>query len=128
MDNIVFFDGVCGLCNKFVDFVIRYDRSKKILFSPLQGKLAQTQIRNLTVNVDSVILYSNGNLYQKSTAAIRILSLMGGIWKCCILLLIIPPFIRNYIYDRVAKNRYKWFGKNEFCRIPSQEELKRFIE
>lgn len=126
MENIVFFDGVCGLCNKFVDFVICHDKNEQIFFAPLQGKLAQTQIKNLTVDVDYVILYSNGNLYQKSTAAIRILSLMGGIWKCCILFLIIPPFIRNYIYDWVAKNRYKWFGKNEFCRIPSQEELTRF--
>lgn len=127
MGNIVFFDGVCGLCNRFVDVVIRMDKKKKIFFAPLQGDVAKQKLDFLNDKFDTVIFLSNNKIYTKSTAAIRIFATMGGIKKIALVLLIIPTFIRDYIYSWISKNRYKWFGKYETCRVPSAEEKQRFL-
>ena len=126
--NIVFFDGVCGLCNYFVDFIIRQDKHNNLLFAPLQGETAAKELNPaITKNFDTVIFNKNGKLYFKSGAGIRIFYEAGGFWKIIIILLIIPPFIRNFIYDIIANNRYKWFGKKESCRIPGKEEQVKFL-
>ena len=126
--EIIFFDGICGLCNKFVDFIIARDAQQKFYFSPLTGTTAQKKLGNLPIQVDTVILFSKGKIYIKSNAAIRILSGLGGGWKLTILLLVIPNFIRNYVYDQIAKNRYRWFGKLDSCRIPTAKERKQFLD
>jgi len=126
--QIVYFDGVCGLCNYFVDFLLRRDKYNKLLFAPLQGETAS---QNLGVDphqtFDSVVFYKNGKQYTKSGAAIRILAELGGLWQLTLILLIIPAFIRNFVYDIVATNRYKWFGQKESCRIPTKEERVKFL-
>jgi len=127
MENIVFFDGVCGLCNRFVDVVIRMDKKKKIFFAPLQGNVAKQNLDFLNEEFDTVIFLSNNKIYTKSTAAIRIAASMGGVKKIALVFLVIPAFIRDYIYDWISKNRYKWFGKNAVCRVPSEEEKERFL-
>lgn len=126
--NIVYFDGVCGLCNRFVDFLIRKDKKQKLLFAPLQG---ETAAKNLGIDpgqeFDSVIFLEGDKLYYKSSAALRILSSMGGSWKLMRVFLIIPGFLRNFVYDIIANNRYKVFGKKEACRIPTKEERQKFL-
>ena len=127
-ENIVFFDGVCGLCNYFVDFIIRQDKHNQLLFAPLQGETAAKKLNlNQAKNFDTVIFSKNGKLHFKSGAGIRILYTAGGFWKISIVLLIIPPFIRNFVYDIIANNRYKWFGKKESCRMPTKEERAKFL-
>ncbi len=126
--NIVYFDGVCGLCNFFVDFLIRRDKNDKLLFAPLQG---ETAAANLGIDpnqeFDTVVFQEEGKLYYKSGAAIRILGKIGGLWKLLNILLLLPPFLRDFGYDLIANNRYKLFEKKEACRIPSKEERKKFL-
>lgn len=126
--NIVFFDGVCGLCNFFVDFTIRKDKHNRLLFAPLQGETAAKELNIKSgQSFDTVIFSKNGKLFFKTGAALRILYTIGGLWKIAIVLLIFPPFIRNFVYDLIASNRYKWFGKKESCRIPTKEERAKFL-
>ncbi|MES2769831.1 MAG: DCC1-like thiol-disulfide oxidoreductase family protein [Bdellovibrionota bacterium] len=119
---IVYFDGVCGLCNRFVDFLLKHDKSKSLKLAPLQ-----TAKRKNETEINTVILSINGYEYFKSDAAIRALAFLGGFWITILLLLVIPKFLRDSIYEFVAKNRYKWFGKRDTCRIPTPEEKDRFI-
>ena len=126
--NIVYFDGVCGLCNYFVDFIIRQDKYNKLLFAPLQGETATKELNfEAAKNIDTVIFHTKQKFYFKSGAGIRIFYTVGGFWKIVIVFLIVPPFIRNFIYDIIANNRYKWFGKKESCRIPTKEERAKFL-
>ena len=118
---IVYFDGVCGLCNRFVDFLLKYDKSKSLKFAPLQKSKFQNE------DLSTVILSIDDQLYTKSEAALRAISFMGGIWKLALLFLVIPKLIRDPVYDFIAKNRYQWFGKSETCRLPTPEERSRFI-
>ncbi len=119
---IVYFDGVCGLCNRFVDFLLKHDKSKSLKLAPLQ-----TAKRKNETEMNTVVLSIDGYEYFKSDAAIRALSSLGGFWKLTLLLLVIPKFLRDSIYEFIAKNRYKWFGKQDTCRIPTPEERDRFI-
>jgi len=128
--KIVFFDGVCGLCNWSVDFLIRIDKRNQLLFSAQQGELFQSgQIQRLLrpEMSEGVFYLKDDTLYFKSDAIIRILIDVGGIWKTAALLFILPTRFRNFIYDIVAKNRYRWFGKHDHCRIPTEAEKAKFI-
>jgi len=128
--KIVFFDGVCGLCNWSVDFLIRIDKRDQLLFSAQQGELFQSgQIQRLLrpEMSEGVFYLKEDTLYFKSDAIIRILIDVGGIWKTAALLFILPTRFRNFIYDIVAKNRYRWFGKHDHCRIPTEAEKAKFI-
>jgi len=123
---VIFFDGVCGLCNRFVDFVIRRDKEKKFLFAPLQGTTASKY--NISLGkYNSVVLWQGGKYQVKSSAAIAILAQLPGLFRLTKILLLIPEIIRDWVYDIVADNRYRWFGKKEVCRIPSKEERLRFM-
>jgi len=127
--SIVFFDGVCGLCNRFVDYVIVADRKNKYVFAPLQGHTFQKLVANQNLEFpDSVVLYSDGKFITRSTAALLILKGLGGGYIFVCVFLIIPKFIRDFVYGFIAKNRYKWFGQKETCRLPSTEEGKRFLD
>ena len=126
--NIVYFDGVCGFCNSSVDFAIRQDKNNKLLFTPLQGETAAKNLGILSgEQLTTVIFQTKGKLYQKSEAGIRILYTIGGLWRFMIILLIFPAFIRDFFYDFISRNRYKWFGKKEACRIPAKEERLKFL-
>lgn len=122
--TVVFFDGVCHLCNGFVDFVISRDRSHRIFFAPLQGETAhrRLQIEDRLV-LESLVLFAGGKTYRRSQAVLRILFQMGGPWLVLGLLgSAVPLGLRDRIYAFVAKNRFKWFGRREFCRLPSPGE------
>ncbi len=128
MPAIIFFDGVCNLCNRFVAFIIRNDKEKKFYFSPLQGETAKTRLPvEITRGVDSVILLEDDKIYTKSAAALRIARSLKGLWPLAYGLMIVPGFIRNSVYDLVARRRYKWFGKKEACMVPTPELRARFL-
>ncbi len=126
---ILFFDGVCGLCNTSIDAVLKLDRRGVFRFAPLQGDTAAELLTPAdTTQLDSVALRIGGRVYRKSSAVVRILWQLG--WLPAIagtLLWLIPKPVRDRGYGFVARNRYHWFGKNETCRIPSTAERARFL-
>ena len=129
--HIILFDGVCNLCNGFVRFIIKRDPKGKFKFGSLQGKPAKELLENenrASDRMDSVVFISNGLIRQKSTAVLHILREMGGLWKLLYALIIVPKFIRDEVYDFVAANRYKLFGKREECMIPTAELQDRFLD
>ena len=127
--SIILFDGVCNLCNSTVQFVLKRDKEKKFLFASLQSATGQKILQqfNLPVtNFNSFILYQDGQIYTRSTDALKMFSQLKG-WKGMKLFFIIPRFIRDAIYNLIANNRYRWFGKKEECRIPTVELKERFL-
>jgi len=127
---IVFFDGVCGLCNSSVDFLLRHDHAGRLRFAPLQG---ETAARLLPVadreNLGSLVFWDAGRTYRRSTAVVQILSRLGPAWRVLGgLLWVIPAPLRNGGYRAVAALRYRLFGKKEACRLPSPEERGRFLD
>ena len=127
---IVFFDGVCNLCSGAIQFVLLRDRKKYFKFAALQSDFAKQQLGKFNIDMvgsNSVFLLENGKLYSKSTAALRIAKHLSGLWPSLASLLIIPKFIRNGVYDVIARNRYKWFGKKESCWLPTPELQSRFL-
>lgn len=125
---VIFFDGVCGLCNGFVDFIISIDKHNHYLFSPLQSKFAEKTLPpELIKDLNSVICLENNKIYKKSNAVLVIMKSLGGFWKLSQFGLLIPEFLRDKIYDFVARNRYRFFGKKATCRLPTPEERSRFI-
>tara|TARA_R110002050_G_scaffold296426_1_gene456405 strand:- start:55290 stop:55697 length:408 start_codon:yes stop_codon:yes gene_type:complete len=131
--NIIFFDGVCNLCNGFINYIIDKDKNKSIFYSTLQSDFAKTTLNKfdnliLDSNYTTIFYYSNNNLYSKSTAVLYVLSELSPFNKFIAkVLLLIPKFIRDYIYAIISKNRYKLFGKKETCRLPTKEEKQQFI-
>jgi predicted DCC family thiol-disulfide oxidoreductase YuxK len=127
--NVIFFDGVCGLCNRFVDFVMGIDDNSEFLFSPLQGEFARKVLPSQYVtDMKSVVLLKNNKeLYTQSNAVIEILEEVGGIWSLARVANILPQGILDKAYDMVAENRYDLFGKKEECRIPTADERSKFI-
>jgi predicted DCC family thiol-disulfide oxidoreductase YuxK len=123
--NIVLFDGVCGLCDKFVEFLLKIDSSKSLYFSPLQSDLAKSLIKEN--NTETVIFYTNNITYEKSDAVIQIFLTINPFWKILLIFRLIPKSIRDSIYMFISKNRYRLFGKNEICKVPTKEQGERFI-
>ena len=127
--NIVFFDGVCNLCNHFLDWLIRRDGKGQLKFASLQGKTAAQFLGPL--NEDSrqwsIVFLEEGKTYHKSTAVLRILIKLGGIWRMAKIFLWLPVVVRDKIYDFIAKRRYRWFGQKSTCRLPTLEERSRFL-
>ena len=130
-NSILLFDGVCNLCNSAVQFVIKRDKKKKFLYTSLQSKTGQKLLLKYGLNLsdfDSFILIENKKYFTKSTAALKIAKGLGGIWSMLYIFIIIPKFSRNAIYDFIAQNRYKWFGKRDECMLPSPEFKDRFLQ
>ena len=126
--TIVFFDGECTLCNFFVDFLIRHDSKKRLKYASLQGETARQLIPHLSKPpYASVVLVSDGVAQTESTAALEALAELGGAWPTVKALQVIPSFIRDAVYRYIAKNRYKWFGKKDSCRLPTPEERSYFL-
>ena len=126
---LLFFDGVCNLCNASVQLVIRNDKKKIFLFSPLDSEKGRVAIANTipTSQSGSVILLHRGKYYIKSSAALEVCRLMGGRWYLLYAFIVIPAFIRDWVYNWVARNRYVWFGKKDSCMLPSPETAARFV-
>jgi predicted DCC family thiol-disulfide oxidoreductase YuxK len=126
---VVLFDGVCKLCNGSVNFILRRDIKARLKLAPLQSKYGRTVLEQHdrhTDPMDSMMLLEGERLTVKSTAVIRISKYLDGAWPLCMIALVIPRFIRDFIYDIIAKNRYRWFGKNDTCRLPDPEFEDRF--
>lgn len=120
---IIFFDGVCHLCNGFVDFVISKDQAHQFLFAPLQGSTAEKHLSEKDrKSLESVILFSAEKTYHKSLAVILILGRLGFPFNLLLVFRIIPAFLRDFIYSYIAKNRYSWFGEKDSCRLPLPHE------
>ena len=134
--NVLFFDGVCGLCNHLVDFVLSRDRRGAIRFAPLQGETAARVLSGEwrvaspgTQTFDTVVwLDSSSREFVRSAAAVRVLWTIGGVWWLNgWLLWLIPRPLRDVGYRLVATNRYHLFGKKETCRLPAPAERERFL-
>jgi predicted DCC family thiol-disulfide oxidoreductase YuxK len=129
--KLILFDGVCNLCNSSVQYVIKHDKKNVFMFTALQSEFGKKLIKDHQIDTkktDSIILYSEkSGIYYKSSAALRIASRLGFPTNIMVVFLIVPPFIRNWVYDYIAKNRYKWFGKKEQCMIPSPELKSKFL-
>lgn len=127
---VVLFDGVCNLCSGTVQFVIRHDAKNRFQFASLQSSYGQKILQQyqLPTNVfNSFILLENDKIFTRSTAALRVAKRLRGLWPLLYAFSIIPPFIRNAVYDWIAKNRYNWFGKQETCWLPTPELRDRFL-
>jgi len=125
---IIFFDGVCGLCNRWVDFVFRIDSTGKIKVSPLQGELAKTKLQpDQLSDLSTIVFCKKDKRFTRSTAILEILREVGGIWSLSVIFYLFPRLLRDWIYDLIASNRYKLFGKRESCRLPTPEEKERFV-
>jgi predicted DCC family thiol-disulfide oxidoreductase YuxK len=130
MNGIILFDGVCNLCNNIVQFVIKRDKNAYFQFASQQSPqgIALMEKYQIDSATDTFILIEQERAFMKSTAALRVCRNLDGIWKIFIIGMIIPKGIRDPMYDYIAKNRYKWFGKRESCMLPGPDMKKRFIE
>jgi predicted DCC family thiol-disulfide oxidoreductase YuxK len=130
MRPVILFDGVCNLCNGSIQFVIKRDSKARFRFASLQSDMARDLVKPFgkdPAQLDSILLVHNGKLYQKSRAALEIVRRMRGAWPLLYGLVIIPPFIRDVVYNWVARNRYRWFGKQESCMVPTPDLKERFL-
>lgn len=129
--NIVFFDGVCTLCNNSIDFLIRKDKKGKLKYASLQSDFARMALPGdifLKPGHDSVIFLSEGNITDQSTAILKILGHLPFPWSLAVSFLPVPKFIRDSVYRIIARNRYKWFGKRETCRMPDEMTKNRILD
>ena len=128
---VVLFDGVCNLCNGSVLFVIKRDPQAIFRFAALQGSFARELLVKHSMDPDalySIILVDGSMVYRRSRAALEVVKRLRGLWPLLYIFIIVPPFLRDGIYDWVVSNRYKWFGKKDQCMIPTPELKARFIE
>jgi predicted DCC family thiol-disulfide oxidoreductase YuxK len=129
--KIILFDGVCNLCSKSVQFIIRRDKKELFLFGSLQGKAAQEYGKKFNITFDvinSFILIDQNKIYTRSSAALRVLNYLGNGWQLLYAFIIVPKFLRDGIYNFIANNRYKWFGKKEECWLPTPAWKEKFLD
>ncbi|MBE2288491.1 MAG: thiol-disulfide oxidoreductase DCC family protein [Chitinophagaceae bacterium] len=127
---IVFFDGVCNLCNSSVQFLIRKDKDLLLTFCSLQserGAEAMKQVAKQAGVPKSIILLAGDRYYTKSTAVLKIARTLGGKWALLYPFILIPRALRDLVYDLIARNRYRWFGRSETCMVPDRSVAARFL-
>ena len=129
MSSIVLFDGVCNFCNGAVNFIINHDRANRFMFAPLQSAAGKELKQKYEIGdeIDSIILIENEQAFTHSTAGLRIAKELGGIWSLGYAFIIIPVFIRDYCYKLFAKNRYRLFGRQDACMLPTPDVRARFL-
>ena len=126
---IVFFDGVCNLCQGSVRYLIKHDKKGVLKFASLQGNYGKDFVNETEIQSMQSILFFDGNmLYKKSTAVLKLSRLLGGWHQMLLLGYILPRFFRDWLYNIVAKNRYRWFGKKDQCMLPSKGFENRFLD
>jgi len=126
---IIFFDGVCNLCNGFVDFLIKRNKQNLFKFASLQGSTAKSYLDESTLNeLKTVVVYYDGKILKKSDAILIIFKKLGPFWCLLYLFKPIPRFLRDLIYDFIAQNRYRLFGKKDTCRLPTEQEKSYFLD
>jgi len=126
---IIFFDGVCAMCNRFVDIVLRADRRKVFAFAPLQGETARALLPPQPADPAawSLLYLDERGLHEQSDASLEVYRRLGGMWTLLGLLRIVPRALRNPAYRVIARNRYRWFGRRRVCRLPTAAERDRFL-
>jgi len=128
--TLILFDGICNFCNGSVNFIINRDRNDSFRFIPIQSDAGKNLCKQLGVNPlenDTFIVYKGGKVYTRSTAALRIVKKLSGLWPALYVFYFVPKFIRDSAYHLIAKNRYKWFGKKNSCMVPTPELREKFI-
>lgn len=126
--SIVLFDGECNLCNSSVNFILKHDHKNKFQFASLQSPKAFELLGSKEHStLTTVLLVEKGKVFTKSTAVLRICRHLNGLLPLFFVFILIPPILRNAIYDYIATNRYKWFGKRDRCMIPTKEQKAKFI-
>lgn len=129
-NKILLFDGVCNFCDGTVQFVLKHDKKGAFSFASLQSEAGQSLLRKHGLpleDYDSFVYLDEGKVHTKSTAALRVLKELGGIYRALYLLIAVPKPIRDAGYMMIAKNRYRWFGKKDACTLPSKDVRKRFL-
>ncbi|MFK7951842.1 MAG: thiol-disulfide oxidoreductase DCC family protein [Ekhidna sp.] len=129
--SIVFFDGVCNLCNSSVQLIIKKDKRQTFQFASLQSEFAKKKLPASLINeseLKSIVLMKGDQFFTKSTAALTIAKMLSGLWPILYIFIIIPKILRDFIYDIIATNRYNWFGKKDQCIIPSKQLKSRFLD
>ena len=132
-EHLIFFDGVCGLCNNSVDFIIKRDKKNIFLFTSLQSEEAKEVLARYNYpiekikNLSNIVYLRKGKIEEKSKAVLFILWDLSGFYKLMVIGFLIPNFIRDWVYGIVSKNRYLWFGKKEVCRVPAPHEKEKFL-
>jgi predicted DCC family thiol-disulfide oxidoreductase YuxK len=129
--NVILFDGICNLCSASVQFVIERDYKNIFKFASLQSNFGQKILKKHQLppeDFDSFILLENNKIYQRSTAALKVAKQLNWPLKALYAFIIVPPFIRNFVYNVIAKNRYKWFGKKTACWLPTPDLKVKFLD
>jgi predicted DCC family thiol-disulfide oxidoreductase YuxK len=136
--KVILFDGVCNLCNRSIQFVIRHDPNAQFQFAPLQSDVAHRLLCSVgdTSNVDSrqpaipdsFVLLDDRRVFRRSTAALRIVRQLRFPWRLLYALMVVPRPMRDWVYDRIARNRYRWFGQRDTCMVPTPELRARFLD
>jgi predicted DCC family thiol-disulfide oxidoreductase YuxK len=128
--DIVLFDGVCNLCNGAILFLIKRDKHDRFRFAPLESEVGKELLLKHQIDptkIDSIILVSGNTAFVKATAALHISRHLGGLWPLLYSFILIPKIITDAVYDFIARNRYRWFGKKESCMIPTPELKSKFL-
>ena len=128
--TILLFDGYCNLCHSSVQFVLKHEKKHELYFTSLQSASGIEILNYYKIDSDkinSLVLIENNRAFIKSSAALRLAKYLKGIYSLGYIFVITPPFIRNWIYDYIAKNRYKWYGKQNSCIMPDKNLVKRFL-
>ncbi len=128
--GIVLFDGVCNFCNNSVNFIIRKDNTDYFRFLALQSEKGKKIVERHNLdpeNLQTIIFLEGGKIYTRSTAALRIARKLKGGWKLFYGFVIVPTFLRDIVYNLIAKNRYRWWGKQDSCMMPTTEVKKKFL-
>ena len=127
---VILFDGVCNFCNAGVNFIIKQDKKRVFRFAALQSPTGQKLLDVFHLpkeGFDSFVVIDDGVAYKKSTAGLKVYGKLPWYWKWTQMFWVVPPFIRNGLYDLIAKNRYKWFGKKDRCMVPTEDVKSRFV-
>lgn len=127
---VVLFDGVCNFCNGAVNFLIRQDGEGSLRYAALQSDAGQQLLQQYGLpeaNFNSFVLIKEGKVYQRSGAALKLLPYLPWYWQWANIGWLLPPSLRDGIYNLIAKNRYRWFGKKEACMVPTPEVRQRFL-
>ena len=129
-EPILHFDGVCGLCSKGVQFFLKRDKNAKLKFASLQSEIGQQLLCKFDLplgNFDSLVLIKGNKIWLKSDGVLEASTYLGGVYQASWLLKIIPRCVRDFVYDKIANNRYKWFGKSSVCFLPDPKYKNRFL-
>ena len=126
---VVFFDGVCTLCQRSVRYLLKHDKKKILKFASLQGECAKKILNAEQLkNLESLLFYNKKTLHKKSDAVLELCKVLGGGHKLLLVGYLLPKFLRDGLYGFIAKNRYRWFGQQEHCMVPTKDIQDRFLD